>query len=245
MRAVPRGDRLLLDREGVAEPGDGVVETRSGRPRGDLEKFGDLHEGQPEVVMQDEDRPLFDGEPAIRPLQLVTVGDGIAAVRSRWPVDGQDPDGRCPLSSALRLVVAGVNDDAMDPGFETLGVTEFWDPAPGEDQGVLQSVLGKTRVAQDPVGDRIEDVADLVHQDGERLSIAPTGLLDEVSIHPSTSDCRLGGRGLPTMTGGDGSNVQRPTVALRRSRRTTSRQRPPASRPIRSWTPIRRKPARP
>jgi len=27
-----------------------------------------------------------------------------------------------------------------------------------------------------------------VHQDGERLSVAPTGLLDEVSIQPSTSN---------------------------------------------------------
>ena len=33
------------------------------------------------------------------------------------------------------------------------------------------------------MGDRVERVADLVHQDGERLTIAPTGLLDEVSIH--------------------------------------------------------------
>ena len=57
------------------------------------------------------------------------------------------------------------------------------DPAPGEDEGVLQSVLGESRVAQDPLGDRVERVADLVHQDGERLTIAPTGLLDEVSIH--------------------------------------------------------------
>ena len=58
-----RGGGLRLRRKGVAEPARGVVEARSGGPRGDLEHFGDLHEGQPEVVMQDEDRPLLDREP--------------------------------------------------------------------------------------------------------------------------------------------------------------------------------------
>jgi hypothetical protein len=33
------------------------------------------------------------------------------------------------------------------------------------------------------VGDGVERIADLVHQDRECLAIAPTGLLDEVSIH--------------------------------------------------------------
>jgi hypothetical protein len=59
----------------------------------------------------------------------------------------------------------------------------MWQPSPGKDEGVLQSVLGECRVAQDPLSHRVERVADLVHQDGEGLTVAPTGLLDEVSIH--------------------------------------------------------------
>ncbi len=70
----------------------------------------------------------------------------------------------------------------MDPGLEALRVAKMRETPPGENEGVLQRVLGETRVAQDPEGDRVENVADLVHQDGERLSVAPTGLLDEVSI---------------------------------------------------------------
>ena len=68
--------RLRFGRQGVAEPARGVVQSRSGRARGDLEHLGDLHERQPEVVVQDEDRPLVDREPAERPLQFVAVGDG-------------------------------------------------------------------------------------------------------------------------------------------------------------------------
>ena len=62
-------------REGVPEPVDGVVESRSGRARGDAEQLGDLHERQPEVVMQHEDRPLLDREMPEGPLELVAIGD--------------------------------------------------------------------------------------------------------------------------------------------------------------------------
>ena len=91
---------LGLRREGVAEPAGGVVQARSGRPRRDLEHLGDLDKGQPEVVVQDEDRPLVDREPAEGPLQFVAVGESRAPVRRRWPVDGQDADGGRPSGRA-------------------------------------------------------------------------------------------------------------------------------------------------
>ena len=71
----------------------------------------------------------------------------------------------------------------MDPRLEAISITKMWQPLPGQDEGVLQSVLSSTAVAQDPEGDRVEDVTDLMHQDGVRLPIAPTGLFDEVSVH--------------------------------------------------------------
>ena len=77
------------------------------------------------------------------------------------------------MASPLRLVVAGVDEDAVDPRLEALGIAQVGEPAPGEDEGVLQRVLGETRVAQDPLGNRVERIADLVHQDGERLTVAP------------------------------------------------------------------------
>jgi hypothetical protein len=47
-----------------------------------------------------------------------------------------------------------------------------------------------------------------VHQDRERLAIAATSLLDEVSIHLDLQVPRSMRRGLPTMTGGPAGNVQ-------------------------------------
>ena len=141
--------------------------------------------------MQDEDCPLIDREPAKRPLQLVAVGDGMRPIGGRMSIHGHDPDGRRPSARPPRFVVAGMNEDPVDPRLEALGIPKARDPPPGEDKGVLQRVLGSARVTQDSEGHGEERVADLVHQDGKRLAVAPTGLLDEVSIH----HVPLGGRG--------------------------------------------------
>ena len=86
----------------------------------------------------------------------------------------------------------------MDPRLEAIRVPKVRKPPPGKDEGVLQCVLGQTGVAQDPMSHRVERIADLVHQDGERLAITRTGLLDEVSIHPRPpSRLGLDGRDYP------------------------------------------------
>ena len=133
--------------------------------------------------MQDEDRPLVDRQAPEGALQLVAVGDDGRFVRGGRPVNGQDSDVGRPLTSPLRFVVAGMDEDPVEPGLEAVRFTQVRKPAPGEDQGVLQRVLGETRVAQDPMSDGVERVADLVHQDGERLTVALAGQLDEVSVH--------------------------------------------------------------
>ena len=80
-----------------------------------------------------------------------------------------------------------MDEDPVNPRFEAVRIAKMREPPPGEHESVLQRVLGQTAVAEDPMGDRIQRITDLVHQDGERLSITRAGQLDEVSIHPSTS----------------------------------------------------------
>ena len=139
----------------------------------------------------------------------------------------------------------------MDPGLEPVRLPQVRDPTPGEDEGVLQRVLGERRVAQDPLGDRVERIADLVHQDGERLAISPTGLLDQVSIH---LDLRSPRPRWPRTTHYDGRVEARTfrrcgRVSRRRSSSGARGGRRPAtarcaSWPSRCWTPIRRNPTR-
>ena len=104
----------------------------------------------------------------------------------------------------------------MDPGLEAVRLPQMREPAPGEDEGVLQRVLGEPRVAQDPVGDRVERVADLVHQDGERLSVAPPGPLDEVSIHLDLRVRRGREAAITHYDGRSAPNVQIDSVVRRR-----------------------------
>jgi hypothetical protein len=58
------------------------VESRSGRARGDAEQLGDLHERQPEVVVQDEDRALLDGQVPEGSFQLVAIANPQQAAES-------------------------------------------------------------------------------------------------------------------------------------------------------------------
>ena len=172
-----------LDDERVAEADQCVVQARSGCSSGDVEEFRDLHEGQPEVVVQDEDRALLDGESGEGALQFISVDDPVGRVGRRRPVDGQDPNRGAPLPGSPRLVVTGMDEDPMDPGLEAIGLTQARELPPGQDEGVLQRVLGEGLVAQDPLSDSEERPADMVHQEGERFSVTFASLFDEASLH--------------------------------------------------------------
>jgi hypothetical protein len=71
-----------------------------------------------------------------------------------------------------------VDEDPVDPGLEPIRIAKVRDPTPGENEGVLQRILGEAGVAQDPLGNGEKRVADLMHQDGERLTITLPGPLD-------------------------------------------------------------------
>ena len=101
--------------------------------------------GRPEVVMQDEDRPLLDGQASERPVERIAVVDREERIRSRRPVDRQDTDVRRPLAPTPGLGVARVDEQAPDPGFEAIRVTQGRELAPDGDEGALQGILGEDR----------------------------------------------------------------------------------------------------
>src|SRR5258706_3242325 len=121
----------------------------------------------------------------------------------------------------------------MNPGLEAVQIPELREPAPGEHERVLQNVLGETRVAQDPVGNGVQRIADLMHQDCERLSVAFPSPLDEVSIHLDLRVAAVNALRLPTMTGARRENVQ---IMSRGPRGFSARRR---------WGPAARRAAAP
>jgi len=162
------------------------MKSRASGPVRDAERLGHRHEGQSNVVMQDEDCALVEREPAEGLLQFVAIWERLDAVRLDGPLEREDADGGRPLPIARRIRVTGVDEDPVGPGLEAVGLSQMRQLSPDGHEGVLQNVLGETRIAQDPPGDAEERSTDLVHQVRERLLVAPTGPLDEVSIHGSS-----------------------------------------------------------
>ena len=58
-----------------------MMKSRSNRPDRDAERLGDLVERQVEVVVQDHNRAMVDGEPLESALELVAIDDRARAIR--------------------------------------------------------------------------------------------------------------------------------------------------------------------
>ena len=161
------------------------MQSGSGRPFRDAECLGNGDEGQANVMVQDEDRPLVDREPAKCLLELVAVGDALDVVVLARRVRREDPNGGCPPPMARCVCVAGANQDSECPSFEALRVAEVRQLPPDREQGFLQRVLGENRVPEDPSGDAQQGVTDLAHHICECVLIAGAGSLHQISVQPT------------------------------------------------------------
>jgi len=152
-----------------------IVEVRGTGP----ELLGNLRQRQAEVVMEDEDRALLRGDAPEGAFELVALDDRHERVRRCGAVHREDANVGRPAAAAPGLPVAGVDEQAMEPGVELLDVPQRRQLAPGEHQRLLDGVLGKTEIAQDPKRDREESVAGPTCQAGERFLITGSRPFDE------------------------------------------------------------------
>jgi hypothetical protein len=152
-------------------------------PDRDVEVHRDLGLRQAQVVVEDEDRSLLEGEPPEAPLELVAVVDGQDSGRLRLYVDVEDPKVGGPSTAAPGLGVALVGQDSVEPGLEAFGIPQGPHLSPRHDERGLDGVLGEIGVAQDPVRNRQAPVADLAGEGIEGLSIALLRAVDERSMH--------------------------------------------------------------
>src|SRR5687767_9600759 len=135
--ALLDGDRRT-GQHGRAQRASGVVKSRSGGPRRDAERLGNLDQGQPEVVVQDEDSPLVERDMSEGALDLVSVRELAARIGGRGTAEIEHSNAGGALPSASRLGIAGVDQDPVDPGVEALAIPEVWQLSPGGHEGVLQ-----------------------------------------------------------------------------------------------------------
>ena len=91
-----------------------------------------------------------------------------------------------PASRRAGRTIAGPQGEAVEPGVPRVGVPKRADVAPGEDQRVLDRILGAVSVAKDQGGDAMQPGIRGSHQDRERLVVAGLCSFDERSLHVAT-----------------------------------------------------------
>jgi hypothetical protein len=120
-----------------------------------FQRIPDLRERVAKVVMQHERRAQLDRQPRQASPKLVLDG-----VRLTRVIDlAQRSDLAFDIASAARatcLAIALADEQPMDPGFETVGITERPQVAPGDEQLLLGGVLGPVGVSQDEPSDGVE-----------------------------------------------------------------------------------------
>jgi hypothetical protein len=119
-------------------------------------------------------------------LQLVAIGGCLAGVGLRR-LEPEDPDLGRAGSMAPALVGAGIDEQAVQPGVEPIGIAQAGQLSPGLDEGFLDGVLGKWEVAEHEARDPEEAVSGRDREDLEGLVVTALGRLDECSRHPGSS----------------------------------------------------------
>ncbi len=139
-----------------------------------------------------EHRPVLHAQLEEGSFELVTVGQPAEVVGRlrRLELDGGD-FGPMPSGSSS-LVGAGMDEQTMEPRVEPTVLTESAKVSPGADQRLLDGILGRIRVAQDPAGDGEEAVVSRGRQGIECLVVAALRSFDEIGGQPRFLDCRAG-----------------------------------------------------
>ena len=105
------------------------------------EDVGDVGQGKPHVVVQDEDRPVLGRQPAERSIEAVAIVHRDGRIGTARSVDRQRRDVGDPSPVSPQLLVTGIDEEAVEPWREAIGITEPRELAPGEEERLLNRVL--------------------------------------------------------------------------------------------------------
>ena len=122
--------------------------------------------------MEHDHRPLFRRQLAEGVVEVVSSGDGARHVRRGGQIGLEEADAGHVTAFAAGFGVAGMDDQAVQPGVEALDVAERRQVAPRPEQRLLGRVLGAMRIAQDPVGEGVAAVDARRDQGREGVPVA-------------------------------------------------------------------------
>jgi hypothetical protein len=118
------------------------------------------------------------------PFELVAIPEGADVIgRRRLSSDELDLPGKSTTVSPL--VVAGVDDQPVQPRVPTLWVAQTRKLSPGVLEGFLDGVFREVRIPEDQPGNGVEAVGGSGREDLEGLVVAASCRLDEIALHRS------------------------------------------------------------
>ena len=133
--------------------------------------------------MEDDHGSQLRFEPEEAALESVAVLDHRHLVDDRGDRDGRQFDIEPMASEPARLIDAGVDQQAMQPGIEAVGIAERGQITPGPDECVLHGVLGLFDIPEHEPRGPIQTGDRGACQLGEGVMIALPRSLHEVSLH--------------------------------------------------------------
>jgi len=133
-------------------------------------------------VPQHEHGAMLRPQPAKAAIERVAILDAARGVRVIRDLRDHD-HARGAASFAARLAIHAADQHATQPGVEAVEVAQPPQVAPGQDEGLLDRIVGEIAVAEHELGD-VEQSADRFGGEArERFAIASACLLDQVSSH--------------------------------------------------------------
>ena len=142
--------------------------------------------------MEDDNGAVFRRQPSEGVLERGTIGDGVCRIRIEVGGD-QGAESCVPAARATRLCVAGIDDEAMEPGVEASRLAEGRQVAPRADQGLLGRVLGAMGIAKDAIREGVAAV-DVGRSEGRERVWSPVAARTTswyCSIGPTIGATRL------------------------------------------------------
>ena len=147
---------------------------------------------QVEVVAKDDDGSLIGRQPPENPIEQLTVGREDRGVVDRGPVGRRQRDLDRPSSTTPQDVDAGSSDEAAQPAFETIRVTQGGQAPPRPDEAVLDRIPREVGVPDDESGCRVQPRDERAGENGEGVMIAPLRPFDEFSLVHDPPDFVVG-----------------------------------------------------
>lgn len=142
----------------------------------------DLGQRHTQVVVQDNDRPAAIVEVPENPVDQLTIGVGVRAVRCGRSVDRRELDLDQAPTATSDLVEAGIDGETTKPGFEPIGIPKLREVPPGPDERLLDRVACELRVPKDEASDLVQPHDGRARELGKGVMIASPRPLDDPSL---------------------------------------------------------------